>query len=365
MTAAGLTGRARWAGERVWGAWERFFFTPESTAPLAVFRIVYGVVVSLWTLTQLPHLFVFYGPDGVLPHPLPVGPGQWSVLSTFNSVTVLAVVWLATLLAGVALTAGASPRIAAVVLLVGMIAFTRRDSYVLNSGDILLRVLAVYLVFAPSGESLSWDRWRRHRAHFWEFPQPSTVGDTDAPGAALDHLPRRGVGEAAGRRLAQRDGTVLRAPDADQLRVPSPGFVAGSPLLVEWLTFGTLLVELSIGLFVWNRRARWWVLGAGFLMHLGIEIFIMVGFFSIGMWVPLSGLPAAGAHRADGPRAPGPVARSTRSDPVEFRMSGSSSLLRRMSPNRDLPGQLPRRCVVTRREVKPTRRVSTVSPTRG
>jgi hypothetical protein len=279
------------------------------------------VVVTLWTLTQLPHLFVFYGPDGVLPRPLPVGPGQWSVLSTFNSVPVLAVVWLATLLAGVALTAGASPRIAAVVLLVGIIAFTRRDPYVLNSGDILLRVLAVYLIFAPSGESLSWDRWRRDRAHFWEFPER-------APWAMRMLQVQLSVIYLAAV-WAKLQGDVWRNGTAlsfalrmtDQLRVPNPGFVAGSPLLVEWLTFGTLLVELSIGLFVWNRRARWWVLGAGFLMHLGIEIFIMVGFFSIGMWVLyLVFLPPERTERTvlalrdrwQARRAPAPVASGGR-----------------------------------------------------
>ena len=285
MTASGLTGHARHAGERLWGAWEGFFFTPESTAPLAVFRIAYGLVATRWTLTQLPHLFVFYGPDGVLPTPPPVGPGQWSVLSTFNSVPVLAVVWLATLLAAAALTAGASPRIAAIVLLVGIIAFTRRDPYVLNGGDLLVRVLAVYLIFAPSGESLSWDRWRRDRAHFWEFPRR-------APWALRMLQVQLSVIYLAAV-WAKLQGDVWRNGTAlsfalrmlDQLRAPSPELVAGSPLLVEWLTFGTLIVELSIGLFVWNHRARWWVLGAGFLMHLGIEIFIMVGFFSIGMWV--------------------------------------------------------------------------------
>jgi hypothetical protein len=97
-----------------------------------------------------------------------------------------------------------------------------------------------------------------------------------------------------------RNGTALSFAlrMLDQLRVPNPGFVAGSPLLIEWLTFGTLLVELSIGLFVWSRRARWWVLGAGFLMHLGIEVFIMVGFFSIGMWcLYLVFLPPEGTER--------------------------------------------------------------------
>jgi hypothetical protein len=284
MPPTGLTGYAPRVAERVWGTWERFFFTPESTAPLAVFRIAYGVIVTLWTLTQLPHLSTFYGPDGVLPTPPPVSVGQWGVLTTLNSVPALAVVWLATLLAALALTAGASPRIAAIVLLVGIIAFTRRDPYVLNSGDILLRVLAVYLIFAPSGASLSWDRWRRDRARFWEFPRR-------APWAMRMLQVQLSVIYLAAV-WAKLQGDVWRNGTAlafalrmtDQLRVPNPGFVAGSPLFVEWLTIGTLLVELSIGLFVWNRRVRWRVLGAGFLMHLGIEIFIMVGFFSIGMW---------------------------------------------------------------------------------
>ncbi len=169
----------------------------------------------------------------------------------------------------------------------------------LNSGDILLRVLAVYLIFAPSGESLSWDRWRRDRAHFWEFPRR-------APWAMRMLQVQLSVIYLAAV-WAKMQGDVWRNGTAityalrmlDQLRFPTPGFVAGSPLLVEWLTIGTLLTELSIGLFVWNRRARRWVLGAGFLMHLGIEIFIMVGFFSIGMWrLYLVFLPPEGTERA-------------------------------------------------------------------
>jgi hypothetical protein len=289
---------ARRTGERLWGAWDRFFFTPESTAPLAVFRIAYGLVITLWTLTQLPHLFVFYGPDGVLPAPLPIGVGQWGVLNTANSVPILAVVWLATLLAGIALLIGASPRIASIVLLVGLITFTRRDPYVLNSGDILLRVLAVYLVFAPSGESLSWDRWRRDREHFWEFPRR-------APWAMRMLQVQLSVIYLAAV-WAKLQGDVWRNGTAvtyalrmlDQLRFPTPEFVAGSPLLIEWFTFATLLTELSIGLFVWNRRARPWVLAAGVLLHLGIEIFIMIGFFSVAIWcLYLVFLPPEGTER--------------------------------------------------------------------
>lgn len=268
-----------------WHGWERFFFTPTSTAPLAVFRIAFGLTVTAWTATQLPYLFTFYGPDGLLPEPPAIGPWQWGLLTTNNTVIVLSVVFLASLLAGIALTIGAWPRIAAVVVLLGLIAFERRNPYVLNSGDVLLRVMAVYLIFAPSGESLSWDRWRGNRARFWEFPRrapwamrmlqvQTSIIYLAAVWAKLQGDPWRN-GTAV--------STALRM--LDQLRAPSPELIAGSGLLTEWLTFGTILIELSVGILVWNRRLRPWALGAGALLHLGIEVFIMVGFFSIGMWV--------------------------------------------------------------------------------
>ncbi|MDL5160205.1 HTTM domain-containing protein [Actinomycetospora termitidis] len=278
-------GRVRRLLSAAWGGWDRFFFTPTSTAPLAIVRLAYGLIVTLWTLTQLPYLFTFYGPDGVLPAPPALDPWQWGLLTTLNSVPAVAVVFLATLLAGIALAIGASPRIAAVVVLLGLIAFERRNPFVLNSGDVLLRVMAVYLIFAPSGDSLSWDRWRRDRARFWEFPRR-------APWAMRMLQIQVSIIYLAAV-WAKLQGDVWRNGTAlayalrmlDQLRAPSLEVIAAHGLLTEWLTFGTLLIELSVAILVWNRKLRPWVLGVGALFHLGIEVFIMVGFFSIGMWV--------------------------------------------------------------------------------
>ncbi|WP_018332464.1 HTTM domain-containing protein [Actinomycetospora chiangmaiensis] len=277
--------RVRRLALAAWAGWERFFFTPTSTAPLAVFRIAFGLVVTLWTATQLPNLFTFYGPDGVLPQPPAIGPWQWGLLTTSNSVLMVAVVFLATLVAGMALTVGVSPRIAALVVLIGLIALERRNPYVLNSGDILLRVMAVYLVFAPSGESLSWDRWRRDRARFWEFPRraPWAMRMLQVQVSIIYFAAIWAKLQGDQWRNGTAVSFALRM--LDQLRAPSPELIAGSGLLTEWLTFGTLLIELSVGILVWNRRLRPWVLAAGALLHLGIEVFIMVGFFSIGMWV--------------------------------------------------------------------------------
>jgi hypothetical protein len=273
--------RARWA--RVQEAWSRFWFEPQDTTPLGLFRIAFGVVVTLWTLSQLPDLFTFYGPDGVLPQARPLESAQWGLLNIVSSVPAVSIVWLATLLAGIALVVGTRCRLAAVIVLLGLMAFERRNAYVLNNGDLLLRYLAFYLALAPSGAALSLDRWRSDRDHFWSAPPRapfamrlmqiqlsliyiSTVwaklqGDTWRNGTAVTF--------------------AMRVQDIT--RYPPPEFVLSSPLLAEWLTFGTLALELSLGIFVWNRRARPWVLGLGVLMHLSIEVNVMVGFFSLGM----------------------------------------------------------------------------------
>ncbi len=51
------------------------------------------------------------------------------------------------------------------------------------------------------------------------------------------------------------------------------------------LTWGSLAIELAVGILVWFPRFRPWVLAAGVLMHLLIDIHIQIGIFSYGMFV--------------------------------------------------------------------------------
>jgi hypothetical protein len=55
--------------------------------------------------------------------------------------------------------------------------------------------------------------------------------------------------------------------------------------LVNLLTYGTLATEVAIGVLVWNRALRPYVLTLGVVMHLCIDIALRVGFFSYGLLV--------------------------------------------------------------------------------
>jgi hypothetical protein len=273
-------GRAREA----WEAWERFWFAPTPTSSLGLLRIAFGVVVFGWTVSLAPDLSAFFSSAGIV-GAQPTAPGVWGVLGIAPGGGVVVVLYAALLVASVALAVGARTRLAAVVVFVGLLSFERRDPWVFNSGDGLLRVIAFYVMLAPAGASLSIDRWRRERERFWEFP-------SRAPWAMrllqiqLSVIYIAGVWDKL-QGTTWNNGTAvsyaLRVSDLAGL--PVPGFLSQSPVVVNLLTFGTLGMELALGILVWNRRLRRWILLGGVAFHVAIGWAIRVGFFSVGMLV--------------------------------------------------------------------------------
>jgi vitamin K-dependent gamma-carboxylase-like protein len=270
------------AGPTVTERWERFWFAPISTATLEVFRAAYGVVLFFWTLALAPNALTFFGRDGILPNHPPTGT-RWSLLSWFGSdVAVVAVVALL-LCAAVCIVVGFRTRPAAVVAFVGLIALTRRNPFMFNSGDALLRNIALFMTVAPAGVSLSRDAYKRGRDAFWRFasraPWALRLVQVQISMVYLFTVWAKARGDRwiAGTAV----GESLRVGDIARFHLPYG--LSNSLLLVNLLTFGTLVVELSLAILIWNRRLRPWVIGAGIALHLFIELVFALGFFSIVM----------------------------------------------------------------------------------
>ncbi|MFC5063516.1 HTTM domain-containing protein [Actinomycetospora atypica] len=263
--------------------WDSFWFTPMSTAPLAVLRIVFGLVSTAWLISLGPDLFTFFGPSGLMPTPPALGPGGWTLLTLLNSAAGILLVWLVALVAAVALTVGLQTRLAAVVVFVAITSFERRNGMVFNGGDGLLRNLALLVALSPAGAALSWDRWRSAPDRFWESPLHASWAlrliQIQVSVVYLSTVWAKLQGRTWGDGLA----TTFALRIGDIQRIPTPSFLTDSQVLTELMTFGTLGVEFAIGVLVWNRAARPWVLSLGVLFHLTIELSMMVGFFSIAM----------------------------------------------------------------------------------
>jgi hypothetical protein len=250
--------------------WNRFFFEPISTVPIALYRIVFGLTVLADGLLMTRDLTEFFGTRGML------SPESAALVTPGLRVNLVRVLpagdtWLylffaAYLVSAVCLTLGFRTRTAAVAVWLGLVSLHHRNRLILNSGDTLLRIAAFWLMFAPAGRALSLDSWT-HRG-----PAPKA-----APWAQRMIQLQISVLYATTVWLKLSgpdwiDGTALywvsRLPEFARFPVP---YVFDHMWTIRALTWGTLAVELGLASLVWVKRLRPWVLLAGVALHLGID----------------------------------------------------------------------------------------------
>jgi len=245
--------------------------------PLAIMRILFGLVLFGWTATMALDVDGLLGSNALVPIEF-ASQGVWNWFGLESTRAVWAAIG-ALLIASVAITVGWRPTGWLVLTFVLLVAVQRRNPVILNSGDILLRDFALILAFMPTGAALSVDRWRHHgRAALWTAPNVapwglrliqlqlcvvyffafwSKSGDLWQNGTAVS--------------------TVLRIDDIT--RFGSPGWLTNNVLLISLLTWGTLAIELALTTLLWVRRLRPVLIGLGFMLHFFIDVFVLVGFF--------------------------------------------------------------------------------------
>jgi len=269
-------------------AWDRFWFAPVSTATLALIRVAIGLLSLAWGLSLIRDVLTFLASDGIEPdqprYSAVVGPWHtWGLLGFFGGKPLILALLVGLIVASVALTVGFLTRIAALVVFLALLSLQRRNPFVFNSGDALLRDLAFYLTLAPSGAAYSLDRWRGAKQAFWEAPARAVwplrllqVQFTIVYLAAV-------WGKVRG--INWNDGTAVSYTlrIQDYVRFPVPSFISNSLFISNVLTIGTVGLELALAILVWNRKLRPWVLLLGVSLHLGIEYSLRVGFYSLAI----------------------------------------------------------------------------------
>jgi hypothetical protein len=270
-------------------AWERFWFEPRATSTLALVRIAFGIVVIGWTAALLPALSAMFGPDGLLDRQPSTtyagGHWVWGLLGAFPTQTAVIALLVMLMVSSVCLTVGYRTRLAALLVFVGVLSFERRNPFVFDSGDALIRIIALYIALSPAGAALSLDRWRRARHRFLEMPLRTQWGlrllqiQLSVIYLSTVWAKTRGTTWNGGTAVSY----AMRIEDIARFHVPT--IISNSVALSTLMTYGTLAIELAIAVLVWNRKARPWVLGLRVALHLGIDYSIRVGFFTFAMFV--------------------------------------------------------------------------------
>ena len=271
----------------------------------------FGAVVVVWTLTLLPDLYRVFGKQGAAPEYAPLD-YQWSVFEVWSGEKALLIGWVLLLLSAIAMTVGWHSRFAAILVFVLITSFYRRAAYIFNAGDAIITIVALILALSCCGAALSLDQ-RRRTGSFWSAqtlaPWPIRLLQVQL---SLIYLVSVQAKLSGGKSWA--DGSAVFyawRTDGRWALLPTPEWLSANAILVNALTWGTLVIELAIAVLVWNRRWRFWVLAAGVVMHVTMMLNMNVGFFSVAMFVLYLAFVPADALQDYAGQAEDQVARSS------------------------------------------------------
>jgi hypothetical protein len=269
-------------------AWNRFWFAPVSARPLGAFRILYGAIavanIALLLGFDLDYWFTSRGIFQPGESAEIAGPLRQSFLHAIQDPFWVRVVLWSVMASAVGLMVGWHTRLMSILYYVGIVAIHHRNVATASGADVLVAVIAFYLMLSPCGAAYSLDARRAAKKRGWTEADPLIM-----PWA---------------QRLIQIQVCVVYLASAI-LKISGPAwvngtalhyvlcnsevgrfdlaFLAGYPLLVNVLTYGALVIELSLGLFLWSKRARPWVIVGGISLHVGILFLVNIPIFGEAM----------------------------------------------------------------------------------
>jgi hypothetical protein len=258
----------------------RLFVAPRTAWPLAIARVVIGVTILLWALTMALDVTALLGDDALVGLEFT---GDLNRYLPLDSTFAISVALVALVLASVAIILGWRPSFWLVVAFVLLVAIQRRNTMILNSGDVVLRNLTILLALTPTGAAMSVDRIRQHgRGAFWTSAQVAPWG------LRLVQLQVMVVYFFA---FWSKSGDLWQNGTAvstafrlqDLQRFGELSVLVDNIWVVAFLTWSTLAVELALATLLWVKRLRPTLIVFGILLHVMIDTFVLVGFFGLAM----------------------------------------------------------------------------------
>jgi hypothetical protein len=267
-------------------AWNGFWFGPISARPLAAFRIAFGLVVLL-NLALLSLEADYWFTDAGLLRGTEAreaaGPLRQSLLHYVQDPASVHIFFGAMLAVCVLFTLGWHTRVMGFLLYLGLVSIHHRNISSTNGADVFLVIMVFYLTLSPCGAAYSLDARRKARKR-GTLAEPLIIPWAQRLAQlhfALIYL-NTGLLKAAG--ATWQNGTALHYVLCNtEFRLFNLEFLTQYPLIINFMTHSTLIIELSLPFLLWRRATRPWAIAAGLALHGAIVFTVNIPIFSEAM----------------------------------------------------------------------------------
>jgi hypothetical protein len=255
----------------IWSKFDSWFCTPAPVEGIAIVRILLGAVLIYNAILQVPDCLHYFSSQGIMESTrpnsfLPVNVFYFTGNSPFWIKTWL---WIHIALGGLVMV-GLMTRITTILAWATLCSFHNENWYIINSGDVMLHLMTFLMIFSPAGNAYSIDAWIANKRGkplsrtAWPWAQRLLQFQVSYLYLSTFIYKSQGNGWADGHAVYY----TSRLWSFERLDLP---YIYDHLWAMKLLSWGTLLVEFSLGTLVWIPALRIPVIIAGILLHLGIE----------------------------------------------------------------------------------------------
>jgi hypothetical protein len=272
---------------KILSAWDKFFFEEKPTEGMALFRIIWMSMIFIYFLIDLGNSHDFYGPHALLSQNTVRDQFTFLHANIFNlfrpSYETVNGIMLIYGLSIVASIFGLFTRYSLILTLILMTSLHQRNIWLLSSSEMLMRAVTLMLVVSPCGHSLSVDSLLGRYFPDFRKKKMSPIWALRLIQIQISVVYLWTVWHKLQGETWLNGTAVYYATRLDSMANFTIPVLMDSLIFLKLMTWGTLLVELSLGTLIWFKKFRRPVIVAGILFHLGIEYIMSIPFFELYM----------------------------------------------------------------------------------
>jgi len=271
-------------------AWNAFFYAREPATTIALFRVLFGILLLANALLFVRQARLWIGERGVLPRERYLeafGHSRFTLLAYLPRSDAWVFVILGIhMLAAASLAVGFATRCSAAAAFITLTSIQHRNPLVLYGADHVLRLMSFLLIFSRAGEVWSVDHWLMTRAG--QQAQEATAWCSRLMQLQVSIVYFKAFVSKLGGETWREGSAVYYAVQAAGFRRARLPRFARSLFWSRLATWWTLAVELALGGMLWVRGLRYPILLAGVTLHLLMDVFMNLQLFGVTMIVCLT-----------------------------------------------------------------------------